>query len=111
MSDFKVNISYKNKQLQTVVEREYDLENYTSMIKGELMVMLGDIEAAFSCFQNNKTKDEWDDEAKAKFQAIRHKLLDQANAIERLPSNISFQGMKINSIKFSKILADILNNQ
>ena len=105
MSDFKVKIEYKNKDLETIVEKEYDFIDYTEMINLELKRILMDIEDAFYCFSGNKQKQDWSPELTEKFQKIRHKLLDQANAIKRLPENLSFKGIKANTMSFSEYIA------
>ena len=108
MSDFRVKIEYKNKDLETVVEKEYDFIDYTEMLNLELKRILMDIEDAFYCFSGNKQKSEWSPEMTEKFQKIRHKLLDQANAIKRLPENLSYKGVKATTMPFSEFLARTL---
>ena len=94
MSDFKVKIEYKNKNLETVVEKEYNFIDYTEMLNLELKRVLMDIEDAFYYLSGNKQKQEWSPELAERFNKIRHKLLDQANAIRRLPDNLSYKGIK-----------------
>ena len=89
MSDWKVKIEYKNKDLETVVEKEYSFIDYTEMLNLELKRVLMDIEDAFYYLSGNKQKSEWEPEVTERFNKIRHKLLDQANAIRRLPQNLS----------------------
>ena len=48
MSDWKVKIEYKNKDLETVVEKEYEFIDYTEMLCRELKRVLNDIEDAFA---------------------------------------------------------------
>lgn len=110
MNDFSVKISYKNKKLENVSDRVYDFRQYAEMIKLELMRVIMDVEDAFYMLQDAKSKDDWDDETMAQFQKIRHKLLDQANAVERIPQNLYFNGMKCSDTSVSKMLADVLNN-
>jgi len=105
MSDFKVKIEYKNKDLETIVEKEYDFIDYTEMLSLELKRVLMDIEDAFYYFSGNKQKQEWSPELTERFQKIRHKLLDQANAVKRLPQNLSCNGVKANTMSFSEYLA------
>lgn len=97
MSDWTVKIEYKNENLETVVEKEYDLISYTAMLHLELMRLIMEIEESF-CALTGKDKDDWDEETKARFKKIRHKMLDQANAIRRLPQNLTFQGVSPVSI-------------
>lgn len=108
MSDFKVVIEYKNKDLETVVEKEYSLIDYTEMLNLELKRTLMDIEDAFYYFTGNKQKSDWSPEATEKFNKIRHKILDQANAVKRLPENLSYHGVKATAMTFSEFLAKTL---
>ena len=108
MSDFKVKVSFKNKELETVVEKEYDFIDYTMLINLDLKRILKNIEDAFSYFNNGKPKEEWSKEVSEMFGAIRHKILDQANAIRRLPENLSYKDVPANTINFSEYLAKIL---
>ena len=108
MSDFKVKIEYKNKDLETVVEKEYNFIDYTEMLNLELKRILMDIEDAFYYLSGNKQKQDWSPELTERFQKIRHKLLDQANAIKRLPENLSYKDIKANTISFAEYLAKTL---
>ena len=47
MSEWTVKIEYKNKNLETVVEKEYDFVSYTEMLNLELMRLIMEIEDAF----------------------------------------------------------------
>ena len=58
MSDFKVRISYKNKDMETVVEKEYDFLDYTMLINLDLKKILGLVENSFSFFNNGQPKQE-----------------------------------------------------
>lgn len=108
MSDFKVKIEYKNKDLETVAEKEYSFVDYTEMLNLELKRILMDIEDAFYCLSGNKQKKDWSPEFTEKFQKIRHKILDQANAIKRLPENLSYKNIKANTMSFGEYLAKTL---
>ena len=44
MSDWTVKIEYKNKNLETVVEKEYDFISYTEMLNLELMRLIMEID-------------------------------------------------------------------
>ena len=104
MSDFIVKIEYKNKNLETVVEKEYDFIAYTEMLQLELMRIIMDIEDAFYHFAGDKQKEDWPPELTERFKKIRHKMLDQANAIKRLPQNLSYKGAKADQVPFSELL-------
>ena len=104
MSDFKVKIEYKNKNLETVVEKEYDFISYTEMLHLELMRLIMEIEDAFYSASGNKQKSEWPQELQDRFKKIRHKMLDQANAIKRLPETLTYKGIKANMISISEFI-------
>lgn len=104
MSEFKVTIQYKNKNLETVVEKEYDLISYTEMLNMELMRLIMEIEDAFYEFSGNKQKEEWTPEMMERFKKIRHKMLDEANAIKRLPQNLTYKGIRADQISISDFI-------
>ena len=104
MSDFIVKIEYKNKNLETVVEKEYDFVSYTEMLHLELMRIIMEIEDAFYAFSGNKQKDFWDEDMKERFKKIRHKMLDQANAIKRLPQTLSYKGIRADQVSISDFI-------
>lgn len=104
MSDFIVKVEYKNKNLETVVEKEYDFISYTEMLNLELMRLIMEIEDAFYVFSGNKQKEEWDPDMTERFKKIRHKMLDQANAIKRLPQNLTYKGIRADQISISDFI-------
>lgn len=103
-SDFIVKVQYKNRNLETVVEKEYDFISYTEMINLELMRLIMEVEDAFYAFSGNKQKEDWSDEMKERFKKIRHKMLDQANAIKRLPQNLSYKGIRADQVSISDFI-------
>jgi hypothetical protein len=109
MSDFTVKIEYKNRDLETVIEKEYEFSQYTELLNLELMRIIAETEDAFY-FLTGEKKENWDEETRSRFQHVRHKLLDQANAIKRLPQTLFYRGVSANSISFSKVIAADLNS-
>ena len=105
MSDFTVRISFKNKDMETVVEKEYDFLDYTMLINLDLKKILGLIENAFIYMNGGNTKEQWSKDVLDRFNDIRHKLLDQANAVRRLPETLSYKNIPANSISFGEYLA------
>ena len=103
-SDWIVKIEYKNKDLETVVEKEYDFISYTEMIHLALMHVIVDVEDAFYFFAGGKQKDEWSPEMMEKFKKIRHKLLDQANAVKRLPQNLTYKGIRADQVSINDFI-------
>ena len=104
MSDWTVKIEYKNKNLETVVEKEYDFISYTEMLNLELMRLIMEIEDAFYVFSGNKQKEDWDPDMQERFKKIRHKMLDQANAIKRLPQTLSYKGIRADQVSISDFI-------
>ena len=104
MSEFVVKIEYKNKNLETVVEKEYDLISYTEMLNLELMRLIMEVEDAFYVFSGNKQKEDWPPELTERFKKIRHKMLDTANSIKRLPQNLSFRGIRADQMTMGEYL-------
>lgn len=109
MSDWTVCVEYKNKDLETVIEKEYDFIQYTEMLDLGLKGILVDVENAFYMLQDNAQKDDWSEEAKERYKAIRHKLLDKANAIRRLPKSLHYKGQSPTAVNFSDVLAAYIN--
>lgn len=111
MSDFIVKVEYKNKNLETVVEKEYDLISYTEMLHLELMRLIMEVEDAFYVFSGNKQKDDWSPELKERFKKIRHKMLDEANSIKRLPQNLTYKGIRADQISISEFIDQTMKNK
>lgn len=109
MKDFTVKIAYRNKAMDSVSEWTYDFQQYAEMTKRELMRVITDVEDLVYQLQN-KPKDEWDDNTMDRFQKIRHKLLDQANAIERLPQNLYYKGVNCLSMNSGEAMAKMLDS-
>ena len=42
---------------------------------------------------------------------LRHKMLDKANAVERLPNNICYKGVSIMSENLSQYIADLMDGK
>ena len=110
LNDFTVHVIYKNKAFDDVSTRTYALTDYCQELRTKLMHTIMDVENSFYSYQDNKSKDEWDCEAMESFQKIRHKLLDAANAVNRIPTNLKYKGANINSMKASEFIADTINN-
>ena len=104
MSDYIVKIEYKNQNLETVVEKEYDFISYTSLLHMEIMGIIKEVEDAFYEIEGGKQKKDWSPTTQERFKRIRHKLLDQANAIKRLPENLSYKGIPANQVTMGEYL-------
>lgn len=58
------------------------------MFRNDLLKVITDIEDAFYVATGNKHRDEWPDDVWGAFTRIKHKLLDKAGDIGRLPENL-----------------------
>lgn len=109
MNDFTVKVAYKNKHTSELKEWTYDFRSYTEMMKRDLMRVIMEVEDVIYHLEDGKSKDEWDEDTMTRFQKIRHKLLDQANAIERLPQTLHYKNVSCSSVNLSEAIAEIIN--
>ena len=109
VEDYTVKITYKNKSLETISQREVSLVDYCKEQRQNLMHIIADVESAFYLLQPNKNKDEWSAETMEAFQKIRHKVLDSANNVERLPKNIYYKNCNISAIDATEYVGAIIN--
>lgn len=83
-----VKITYRNSNLDPVSTRIYPLEDYTAMLRNDLLRLITDIEDAFYVASGDKSREEWPDDVWSSYLRIKHKILDKAGDIGRLPRNI-----------------------
>lgn len=83
-----VKIIYRNSRMEPTNEEVYSLTEYTEMLRADLLRMITDIEDTMYAVNGNRQKSEWSDETWAAFCRIKHKLLDKAGDIGRLPQTI-----------------------
>lgn len=83
-----VRVVYRNKNLVPTYTKTYSLEDYVSMFSDDLRKLISDVEDL--CYEANdgKERDEWSDKTFYAFNKIKHKLLDKAGDISRLPGNL-----------------------
>lgn len=86
--NLRMRIVYKNKELKPISKCEYSLEDYSDMLSMDLKRIITDVEDLIYTMNGNKPKDEWDENALCAFGKIKHKLLDKAGEVARLPENI-----------------------
>lgn len=86
--DIRVRVEYKNRDMKTWSVREYELRDYTDMIRLDLLRLIGDVEDACEAATGETSKEDWPDAVMEAFLHIKHKLLDKAGEIGRLPDNI-----------------------
>lgn len=91
VTEVLVKITYRDKDLQPVYTKTYTLDEYADAIRSDLQSLVGDAETLGYIANHNKPKEEWNDESFAVFSRIKHKLLDKAGEIGRLPLNIQLR--------------------
>lgn len=108
--DFTVLIDYLNKNMEHVNQKTYMFFEYTNMLELEIKRMILDVEDAYYKFENGKQKSEWSEESLNGFNKIRHKLLDVANAIARLPKTLHYKGVSCADMKLSEMIAEMIDS-
>ena len=87
-NEIVVKVAYKDASLKIISERQYSLKEYTDMLKADLLRLITDVEDLVYAVNENKPKSEWSDSSWAMFAKVKHKMLDKAGEIGRLPENI-----------------------
>ncbi len=88
MKNLKVEIVYRDRNLNPTAEKIYDLRDYTDAFRMDLLKILSDVEDLVYIANDGRSKGEWNDAVWLAYQKIRHKILDKAGAIARLPDDI-----------------------
>ena len=83
-----VRVTYRNKDMEPRYSKVYTLKEYTEELRGDLQRLVTDVENLCYAANGNKAREEWSDETFAMFSRIKHKLLDKAGDIGRLPENL-----------------------
>lgn len=86
--DYRIRIVYRNERMEPVYEKTYTLPEYTEMIRLDLLRMITDIEDLVYDMNDGKPREEWSNRSYAAFCKIKHKILDKAGDIGRLPDNL-----------------------
>ena len=100
-----VKVVYRNKDMDPVYTKTYSLEEYTEMLRTDMLRLVTDVEDLCYAANNNKPKDEWSDTTFEAFNKIKHKLLDKAGDIGRLPINIT----ELKTDSLTDFVARVLN--
>lgn len=108
LKDYTVNITYKNRNLESVNERCYPFDSYCQEQRFNITKTLNEVEHAFCELQGGKQKENWSSDAVDLFQRIRNKLLDAANNIGRLPQNLCCNGKNINAVSQGEYFAGVI---
>ena len=104
INNLGVKVTYRNHSLEQVYTKTYGFCVYTEMLHADLLRLVTDIEDLCYVVNNGKPKEEWTDETFAAFNRIKHKLLDKAGDIGRMPENM----VERVSIPMSEVLKSII---
>lgn len=102
-----VTVTYRDKDLRPTYTRTYTLPEYADSIRSDLQQLVGEVETLGYLANGNKPKEEWSDESFAAFTRIKHKLLDKAGEIGRLPANMK----QLKREPLSDYVARIMNGE
>lgn len=86
-----VKVTYRNKNMDPTYSKVYKLDEYTDMLRTDLLKLITDVENLCYAANDNKPKEEWSDETFSGFCLIKHKLLDKAGDVGRIPENIVYE--------------------
>ena len=100
-----VQVVYRNRDMEPIYSKTYSLAEYTDMLRNDLLRLVTDVEDLCYAANGNKPKDEWSDATFSAFNKIKHKLLDKAGDIGRLPQNIT----ELTTESLTNFVARILN--
>lgn len=105
---YKVKVVYKNADGEMVGEHTYSLSEYVNMIKTDLFRVITDVEDVLYVARGGESKDDWGAQINESFNRIKHKLLDKAGDISRLPVTLSYVEDEEPHGSLSQWLADTL---
>lgn len=103
-----IRVPYYNSFKELKNERIYSIEDYTSVLRSDILRIITDVEDIIYDLNGNASKEDWDAKTIDAFNHVKHKLLDKANDIGRLPENIcDIDDLKKESVEnFIKKLGD-----
>ena len=107
IQEIGVKVTYKDKELRPIYTKTYSLSEYTDMLRADLLRIVTDVENLCYAANNNLPKEDWDDGTYEEFNKIKHKLLDKAGDIGRLPSNIVLR----TSEPLSEFMANLIDGK
>ena len=107
IQDIGVRVTYKDKDLQPTYTKTYALSAYTGMLRTDLLRLITDIEDLCYSQNHGKDKSEWPEQTLESFNKIKHKILDKAGDIGRIPQNIIIR----TSQPLSEYVASMLNEE
>lgn len=88
IADCKVRVEFRNRDMEIVSEKVYTFHDHIEILKTGLIRLIPDIEDLAYRATDGKSKEEWPEDVIASFSRLRHKVLDMAGEVARLPSNM-----------------------
>lgn len=86
--NLKTKIVYKNRNMETVQVCEYPLQDYVDMVSLDLKKVITDVEDLIYMTNGNRPKNEWSEAEIILFNKIKHKILDKAGEVSRIPQSL-----------------------
>ena len=83
-----IRVTYRKKNMEPTYSKVYSITEYTEMLRTDLLRLVTDVEELCYAANCNKPKEEWTDETFSGFSKIKHKLLDKAGDVGRIPENL-----------------------
>lgn len=88
MENIRVKVVHKNKDMVPVSEYNCSLREWTDAMRLDVLRLITDIEDLIYTVNGNKPKDDWGETEILIFNKVKHKILDKAGEIGRLPDNM-----------------------
>jgi hypothetical protein len=85
LSKLVVRVQYRNAAREIIGEEEFPLINYMKIQENRAMHLVTDVENLLYDIFDGKPKEEWPDHAYREFLLLRHKILDHAGNVGRVP--------------------------
>ena len=111
LNDFTVLVNYYDKSTGMTSVQTYDFDEFAIHHAYQLKRLIDEVEFAFSKLEGTTDKSKWHQSTRDAFARFRQKQLNSANAIERLPKTLCYQGVPCNSMRVSEMLAKIIDKQ
>lgn len=108
--NYTVLVEYRNRDMEKIGERRYDFQEYVDLVSLEIKRIILDVEDMLFRIEEQKQKDEWSNENMVDFMKIRHKLLDEANAVSRIPHQLQYKGKPCDAQQLNEFIAAVVND-
>ena len=88
IEDIGIRVTYKDKELRPIYTKTYSLNQYTDMLRADILRLITDVENLCYVQNGGEDKSNWPAATLEEFNKIKHKMLDKAGDIGRIPQNI-----------------------